>query len=116
MAAMLCLMLLLAAFSWRRRSVPGGLPFMVSCLSAILMTSGLLLANLASDPGSRSFWLRFMFAWVLPSVAAVTCFILEYAWPGRWLTRRNLILLSILPVLPISISWAVMLSWIPSTS
>jgi len=98
MAAMLCLLLLLAVYSWRRRSVQGALPFMVSCLFAILMTTGLLLANLASDPGSRSFWLRFMFSWVLPAVAAVTCFILEYAWPGRWLTRRNLILLSILPL------------------
>jgi PAS domain S-box-containing protein len=31
-------------------------------------------------------------------VVATTCFVLEYAWPGRWLSRRNLALLS-LPIL-----------------
>jgi PAS domain S-box-containing protein len=96
--AALCLLLFLAGYSWRRRSVPGALPFMVGCLFTILLTTGLLMANLAADPGARSFWLRFMFSWVLPSIAAVTCFILEYAWPGRWLSRRNLILFSILPL------------------
>ena len=94
-AAALCLLLLLAGYSWHRKSVPGALPFMVGCLFTILLTTGLLMANLAADPGARSFWLRFMFSWVLPSITAVTCFILEYAWPGRWLTRRNLVLLSI---------------------
>ena len=34
----------------------------------------------------------------LPAVTAIACFVLEYAWPGRWLTRRNLILLSIAPL------------------
>ena len=29
----------------------------------------------------------------------ITCFILEFAWPGVWLTRRNLILLGIVPLL-----------------
>jgi signal transduction histidine kinase len=97
-AAALCLLLLLAGYSWHRKSVPGALPFMVGCLFTILLTTGLLMANLAADPGARSFWLRFMFSWVLPSITAVTCFILEYAWPGRWLSRRNLILFSILPL------------------
>jgi PAS domain-containing protein len=30
----------------------------------------------------------------VPITIAITCFILEYAWPGRWLTRRNLALLA----------------------
>ena len=34
----------------------------------------------------------------MPTAIAVLCFALEYAWPGRWLTRRNLVLLSIPPL------------------
>ena len=32
--------------------------------------------------------------WQLPVVTAIICFVLEYTWPGRWFTRRNLTLLS----------------------
>lgn len=103
----LVLMLFLAVYSWRKRSIPGALPFMVSCLFAILMTIGSLLANLSSDTISRIFWIRFLFSWMMPAVTAVTCFILEYTWPGRWLTRRNLILVSILPLFYFSISLGV---------
>ena len=31
-------------------------------------------------------------AWALPILTAITCFFLEYTWPGRWFARRNLIL------------------------
>ena len=31
----------------------------------------------------------------MPVVTAITCFVIEYAWPGRWLTRRNVIILFI---------------------
>jgi hypothetical protein len=32
----------------------------------------------------------------------MTCLILEYAWPARLLTRRNLLLLSIAPLLAVA--------------
>ncbi len=35
---------------------------------------------------------------MVPMATAVLCFALEYGWPGRWLTRRNIVLLSIPPL------------------
>ena len=53
----------------------------------------------AVDIETRITWSKIEYTWLLPSITAITCFILEYTWPGRWLTRRNLALLSIAPLL-----------------
>ena len=93
------LLIVLSFYSWRHRSVPGALPFMIGCLFTTLTATSLLMTYLALDPETKIFWFRLVAASLLPSATAITCFVLEYAWPGRWLTRRNLILLSILPLL-----------------
>jgi signal transduction histidine kinase len=49
----------------------------------------------AVDLPAKIFWFKFQGVCQLPTITAITCFLLEFAWPGRYLTRRNLILLSI---------------------
>ena len=93
------LLIALAVFAWRRRSVPGASPFAISCLFAVLLVAGNLMAYLAVDEETSIFWNKFADMWWLPGATASTCYILEYAWPGRWLSRRNLALLSIVPLL-----------------
>jgi PAS domain S-box-containing protein len=61
--------------------------------------AGSVLELAALDVTTKIFWFKFQAVWQLPAATASTCFILEYAWPGRWLTRRNLALLSIAPLL-----------------
>ena len=89
----------LAVYAGRARSVPGALPFMIGCLFVMMMGTSLLMTYLAVDPETKILWFRLEAALFLPSSTAITCFVLEYAWPGRWLTRRTLILLSIVPLL-----------------
>lgn len=98
-ALTILLLIALAIYSWRRRGVPGALPLAISCLLAVLIAVGEFMTYLAVGDRTEFFWDRFGDIWILPSTTAVTCFILEYAWPGRWLTRRNLVLLSIVPLL-----------------
>jgi PAS domain S-box-containing protein len=95
---LMLLLLFLAGYSWHRRNVPGTLPFLVGCLFTVLVITGMFMRTLTDDQEVLFFWFRFQSSWALPAATAITCFTLEYAWPGRWLTRRNLILLSILPV------------------
>jgi len=92
-------LLALAVYSWRRRSVPGALPFAASGVFSALWAASYALQYAATDPLTKTFWLRFGLAWSLPALTAITCFIVEYAWPGRWLTRRTLALLAIVPLL-----------------
>ena len=94
------LLIALAVYSFHRRhSVPGALPFAISLLFGALLMIGTSLEAAAVTASAKIFWVKFQTAWLLPSITALTCFVLEYAWPGRWLTRRNLVLLSIPPLL-----------------
>ena len=89
----------LTAYTWRRRSVPGALPFAIGSLLGALWAAGSVMEYAAVDATSKVFWFRFQAVWRLPATTAITCFLLEYAAPGRWLTRRNIALLAIVPVL-----------------
>jgi hypothetical protein len=94
----------LAAFGWRRRTIPGAGPFAAACLLALPWVAGAAAEAMAVDPATKIAWCKFWSVWQLPSVTAVTCFILEYANPGRWLTRRTLVLLSILPLVQLPLA------------
>lgn len=92
-------LLALAVYGWRRRHVPGAPPFVISCLFTAAWALAFALQYAAVPEATKAFWLRFGVIWSLPANTAVTCFILEYTWPGRWLTRRNVALLSVVPLL-----------------
>jgi PAS domain S-box-containing protein len=85
-------------YCWRRRSVPAALPLLAVVLFGALWLLGMALEAAAVAPATKIAWFKFQAIWRAPTVTAGLCFVLEFAYPGRWLTRRNLILLSI-PVL-----------------
>jgi len=93
------LLIVLAVFAWRQRSVPGAIPFMIGSLLAAAWMAGSALEYLALEATTKFFWVRFQVSFQLPYATLATCFFLEYTWPGRWLTRRNIALLSIPPLL-----------------
>ncbi len=88
----------LAVFAWRRRTEPGAGPFILACFFGAAMAVGSILEYTAGDAAEKIAWIKFQNVWSLPAATAVTCFILEYAWPGRWLTRRTLILFAVVPL------------------
>ena len=95
------LLIILAIYSGRKRNTPGALPFSIGSLLAGLWVVGTVFRYAAVEVDTKIFWYKFEGLWQLSAITAITCFILDYAWPGRWLTRRNLILLSIVPLLDI---------------
>lgn len=99
------MMLALSAYAWRRRNVPGALPFAIASLFAALWIAGSALQIAAIDIPSKIFWFKLQGVWQLPSITAITLFLLEFAWPGRFLTRRNLILFSIPCFLFLGMAW-----------
>ena len=101
--ATLGLLVALGWFSWRRRSVPGARPLAIACLLAALWQVGVIAELLAVAASTKIAWIKFQAVCQLPAVTATTCFALEYVHPGRWLTRRNVILLSIPPLLVLAL-------------
>jgi PAS domain S-box-containing protein len=93
------LLLFLLGYSWQRRSVPGLKPFLVYLLCGLCYLPFKVLEYLATDFPTKVIWFRIGAIWWLPLVATMTCFILEYTYPGRWLTRFNLTLLTALVLL-----------------
>ena len=86
-------------YSWRRDRVPGARPFAIACLFWSLWLLGLAGQAAATDLSSLVAARKFDALWRLPAATAIFCFTLEYVQPGRWLTRRNLIFLTILWVI-----------------
>lgn len=92
-------LLLLSVYAWRNRSVPGAIAFAVQTLILTLWSVGAALELAASDVALKIFWVQFQAAMQFPAVIAGLCFALSYADLGRWLSRRNLLLLAIPPIL-----------------
>ncbi len=95
----LALTIFLGSYSWSRRYIPAAKPFIIACLIGGLWTLGAIMELLAVDFSTKVFWVKFQAIWHLPGAAVITCFVLEYAGLGRWLTQRNCILLFLLPLL-----------------
>ena len=91
-------LLALGVYSWRRRNVPGALPFAAGCLFALLWVSGSVMEYAAGDPETQLVWFKFQAAWQLPATLAITFFVFEYVCPGRWLTPRHVALLALPPL------------------
>jgi len=93
------LMLGLAVFSSRRSNIPCAIPLMIGSLFGAAWAFGSVMEYTATDLAVKILWVKFQTIFQLPAVTAVTCFVLEYAWPGRWLSKRNLVILSLAPLM-----------------
>lgn len=82
----------------RRRTAPGAVPLSILMALTIpwVLANGLLLAG--KDGAARIFWFKLHGIFILPMATASLCFVLEYAGLGRWLTRRSIALLAVVPL------------------
>jgi signal transduction histidine kinase len=97
------LIIFLGSYSWHRRNIPGAKPFVIGCIFGALWALGALLEISGNDFTTKVFWIKFQLIWQVPTVTALMCFVLIYAGLSRWLTRRNLILLAIPPIIFLSL-------------
>jgi len=97
------LLTVLAVYAWRRRNLPGALWLVIYCLFGLTFLAAKVIEFLAVDFETKIFWFNVEYPWLTPGTTSLTCFILEYAWPGRWVTRRTLALLSIVPLLGLAL-------------
>jgi PAS domain S-box-containing protein len=102
----------LGVYTWRRRDVPAGKPFLAASAFGSLLLLGIALETAAVTPAVKTAWYQWQYAVQMLAATAGTCIALEYAYPGRWLTRRNLALLAMPPLLTITaIIFAPQLIW-----
>lgn len=95
----------LGGYGWRRRSVPGAVPFVLLMLAAAAwsLANGLELACL--DLTTKLFWANVQYTIGVIGPVAYLALVLEYTGREEWLTPRNLALLAIEPVITILLVW-----------
>ncbi len=86
-------MVAIGLYAWQHRDVPGGKPFLAISLVTILILLSIAFEAAAVAPETRLAHQKLQFILMIASVTAVACMVLDYAFPGRWPTRRNLVLL-----------------------
>src|SRR5512137_1112932 len=84
----------LGVYAWRHRTVPGATAFVVYLLSIALwaLLTGIEMA--ATAPLKTLYYRLEAFA-ALTCLSALLCFALEHAGLGKWATRRNELLISL---------------------
>lgn len=95
----LALTIFLGAYSWRRRHIQATRPFTIACIFGALWTLGVIMELSALNYPTQINWKKFQAIWQLPTATSITCFILQYANLGRWLTPRNYVLLALFPLI-----------------
>lgn len=97
--------LTLAGFIWRRRSAPGGRALIV-LLAAITVWSWMYAGYwLSPSLVMKRIWIDLASIGVVFSTPALFVLVVEFTGRSRWLTRRNYMYLSILPLLTLLIVW-----------
>jgi PAS domain S-box-containing protein len=94
----------LAYAIWRRRPGPGVIPFVVLMLGVIQWSLGNALDVITVDLPLKLFLTSIQYIGITTVPAGWLTFVLEYTGRGRWLTRRNILLLTIEPVLTVLFS------------
>lgn len=95
-AAILCS--ILGVYAWQRRAFAGARPFAIMLLFVMLWSMGAVLQLAAEDYETKVFWFKFIGVMKLPTATAELCFGIQFTGLGRFLTRRNLLLLALPPL------------------
>lgn len=95
----------MAVVSWRRRAVPGALPFAIMqvAISEWIVTRALALSAVVF--ADQVFWSKMMFFGSLSTGVMWFSFALEYTGATRWRRNPGFILLYIIPVITFILIW-----------
>ncbi|TMD59651.1 MAG: response regulator [Chloroflexi bacterium] len=100
-----CVTTWLAIISWRRRSAPGALPFIIILLAATEYSLGYAVQLGSPDLSTAIFWNNVQWPGAVVLPLAWLAFTLQYTGRTRWLTRRTMVLLSIVPLITLLLIW-----------
>jgi PAS domain S-box-containing protein len=98
-------LIFLGYLAWQRREAPGAVAFVYLALSLTIWSIGAALEVASTTLSTAVFWSKFKYFGVVTMPPTWLAFTLQYTGRGHWLTRRNLALLTIHPVLTLLLLW-----------
>jgi len=97
--------ILLASFMWRRRVIPGAVPFSLSMYALAAWSAAVILIHLSGELPAKLFWTNAQYVGITLAPLMWLLFVLEYTGYASILTKRNLVLFSLHPVLVQVVVW-----------
>jgi PAS domain S-box-containing protein len=95
----------LGIYAWRQRAVPGAIPFAVLMLLAVVWALTNALEMAGADLPTKLFWANVQYLCYVTLPVAWLALSLQYTHRDHWLTRRNLALLTIEPLITLALVW-----------
>src|SRR5215469_2462722 len=95
----------LAGFLWRRRPAPGSLVFSLLMLAVAEWSLTYALELVSADLPTALFWDNM--TWLGAAIAPILwlVFVLQYTGRTEWLTRRNIVILMVEPLITVLLVW-----------
>lgn len=97
---------ILIYFAWQNRNLANPLPFTLVMLATVEWSISYALVINHTVMESKIFWVNMGYIGTSIIPVAWLIFILQYTYRQKYLTRRNLILLSIVPIITILLPWS----------
>jgi PAS domain S-box-containing protein len=95
----------LAFFAWRRRPAPGAMPFMSLMLAVAIWSTGYAFELSSVDLPTAIGWLKVEYVGIVAVPLTWLIFVLDHTGREKWVTRRNLGLLSAGPLVTLALAW-----------
>lgn len=97
--------LTLVVYIWQRRTAPGAMAFFAMMLAVAVWSLGSFMELGSAGLSTKVFWAKFQQVGIAVLPPVWLAFALQYTGRGKWLTRRKLILLTIMPLVTLALVW-----------
>lgn len=96
---------MLAVYAWHRRSAPGAKIFTLGMIALCTWALGYALEINATNVATKLFWAKLQYPSIVAVPLAWLLFALQWSGQTHRLTRRNLVLLTLVPLATIGLAW-----------
>ncbi len=96
---------LLTVYAWRHREAPGATAFAVLLALVILWSLAAVLEALTLGEAANQFWYSLKYIGLAGAPPALLAFALSYTGQRRWVTRRTLTALAVIPLITQVMIW-----------
>jgi PAS domain S-box-containing protein len=103
--AALFVALVLAVRVWRHRTRPIATTFLVLMFALVWWSLAVVLEHASLSLSAKIFWVKMSYFGIVTLPTTWLVFTLQYANREKWLTRRNLAILTVLPIITLVMVW-----------
>lgn len=95
----------LAFYAWRRQSTPAAKSLALMMLFVAEWSTGYAMELGSTNLAAMVFWAKVEYLGIVTVPLAWLVFALQFSNRDRWLTRRNLVLLTVVPITTLLLAW-----------